>query len=71
MAPSANPEGLESAKNIKMAKDYFGERVDFYLDGGELRSKSSTLVEIKGDEVKVLREGAVKPRGPKIMGFAN
>ena len=68
VAPSANPEGLDPAGNIKKAKEYFGEKVDFYLDGGELKSLSSTLVEIKGGEVKVLREGEdIK----KVLGFGD
>ncbi len=60
VAPSANPEGMRHARNIKEAKEYFGEKIDFYLDSGELESNSSTLVEIKDDEVKVLREGVFR-----------
>ena len=36
IAPSANPEGLMPAANIAQAKQYFGDLVDFYLDGGEV-----------------------------------
>ncbi len=69
VAPSANPEGQPPAKNITEAQKYFalpsealaklGNLVDFYEDGGELNSKPSTLVKIDGDEIKVLRQGAV------------
>lgn len=34
IAPSANPEGLEPAKTIQQAIDYFGDAVDIYVDGG-------------------------------------
>jgi L-threonylcarbamoyladenylate synthase len=59
VAPSANLEGEPPAKNITEARKYFGGAVDFYEDGGELNSKPSTLVKIDGDEIKVLRPGAV------------
>lgn len=56
VAPSANPEGLKPSENIKEAKKYFGDKLDFYLAGGSLKSESSTLIEISKDgEVGVLR----------------
>lgn len=36
IAPSANPEGKPTARNIAEAKKYFGEQVDLYVDGGEV-----------------------------------
>ncbi|MFA6273621.1 MAG: L-threonylcarbamoyladenylate synthase [Candidatus Paceibacterota bacterium] len=60
VAPSANPEGLKPAENIKQAKNYFGHKVDFYLSGENLKSKPSILIEInKNSEIKVLR-GKIK-----------
>jgi len=49
VAPSANPEGKEPARNIAEAWQYFGEEVDFYIDGGDLRGKSSVLIKLKPD----------------------
>lgn len=60
VAPSANPEGLSPAKNIKEAREYFGDEVDFYYAKGILKSLPSTLIEVRGGKIKVLREGAVK-----------
>lgn len=62
IAPSANPEGKEPAKTIKEAKNYFGEKVDFYVDIGRLESLASTLVSIliKDKKGEVLRQGEVK-----------
>ena len=60
VAPSANPEDMSPAKNIKEARRYFGEAVDFYVDEGDLVSGPSTLVKILGDNIEVVREGAVK-----------
>lgn len=34
IAPSANLQGAEPARDIAMAQDYFGERVDAYVDEG-------------------------------------
>ncbi|EKE19901.1 MAG: hypothetical protein ACD_8C00087G0001 [uncultured bacterium] len=61
VAPSANRAGDEPATNFKEARAYFTDEVDFYVDGGKLKSKPSTLVEMNKDgSLKVLREGVVK-----------
>jgi L-threonylcarbamoyladenylate synthase len=59
VAPSANLQGLAPAKSIEEAQNYFGNNVDFYINGGEIDSLPSTLVKIEGKEIKVLRGGAV------------
>ncbi|MEK7505981.1 MAG: L-threonylcarbamoyladenylate synthase [Patescibacteria group bacterium] len=59
VAPSANREGEPPAKNIREARQYFGDRADFYLDKGMLKSKPSTLIALKNGRVKIIREGAV------------
>jgi L-threonylcarbamoyladenylate synthase len=75
VAPSANREGGKPATTIKKAKQYFGEkiypvksakggakqfnRVNFYVDGGTLRSKPSTLIAFEKDKIITLRAGAV------------
>jgi L-threonylcarbamoyladenylate synthase len=56
IAPSANWEGYEPAKNIRESKRYFGNKV-FYLDRGNLISKPSTLIDLKKKKIKILREG--------------
>jgi L-threonylcarbamoyladenylate synthase len=56
IAPSANWEGYEPAKNIRSAKRYFGNKV-FYLDRGDLISKPSTLIDLREKKIKILREG--------------
>jgi len=63
VAPSANPEKLVPARNIKEAKKYFRNEVDFYLASGTLKSKPSTLIKInKNNEIEVLR-GTLKRNG--------
>lgn len=60
LTTSANHPGKEPAKNIAEAKKYFGDKIDFYLDGGTLSSEPSTVIRIVDDAVEVLREGKVK-----------
>jgi len=36
IAPSANPQGLVPAMTIHEAENYFSDKVDFYVDGGEV-----------------------------------
>lgn len=60
VAPSANLEGQKESENIIDAKNYFGEDVDFYIDGGEIKSKPSTLIKIENNKIIVLRKGAVQ-----------
>lgn len=56
MAPSANIEGMSPAQNIKEARNYFGDGVDFYVDSGETKNKASTILSFEGDEVTVTRK---------------
>lgn len=61
VAPSANYEGEKPAETIDEAKDYFTDKVGFYLDGGIIRSKPSTLIQLNSDGKHiVLREGQYK-----------
>lgn len=57
VAPSANFEGMTPAKNIKEAREYFGNKV-VYFDGGELRGKHSTLISLKKSKITIIRKGA-------------
>lgn len=57
VAPSANLEGEKPAENINQAKKYFREKISFYIDGGEIKYKPSTLLELEENSVKILRYG--------------
>lgn len=57
LTTSANLPGMPTATNIDEARQYFGDRADFYIDGGELNGKPSTLIKVIDDEVVVLRQG--------------
>lgn len=61
LTSSANQPGEVPAATIAQAKKYFGDRVDFYVDGGDLSNRHpSTVIRMVDDAVEVLREGAVK-----------
>lgn len=65
VAPSANVEGRPLSETIAEAKKYFGNKIDFYVDGGELSGPPSTLVAFKNGRAETLRRGAKKVRGLK------
>jgi L-threonylcarbamoyladenylate synthase len=61
LTTSANLPDQPPAADIKQAKAYFGDKIDFYEDGGDLSGRQpSTLIRIIDDAIEVLRPGAVK-----------
>lgn len=56
VAPSANTEGLPPSTTIEEAKKYFGDQVDFYLDGGKMESPPSKLIKIENEKIIELRK---------------
>lgn len=57
IAPSANPQGSIPATSIEEAVAYFGDQVDFYVDGGSVEDNTpSQLLQItKDNNVERLR----------------
>ena len=56
---SANLTGQPVATTITDTQNYFGDNVDFYVDGGDLSSRQATTVlRINNGQVEVLRQGA-------------
>ena len=55
VAPSANFEGEPPAKTIREARAYFGDNVDFYIDGGKLNGRPSSLLRFMEGKVIVFR----------------
>jgi L-threonylcarbamoyladenylate synthase len=61
LTSSANQPGEPTATTIEEAKAYFGDTVDFYVDGGAITDhQPSTVIRIVDDAIEILREGAVK-----------
>lgn len=61
-APSANPAGLRPPTRLDEARAYFGDRVDYYLDGGVLPGEPASTVVDARDGLRVIRDGAVPAR---------
>jgi L-threonylcarbamoyladenylate synthase len=60
VSTSANPQGQEPAVSVTNAQKYFGIKLDFYVDAGELNNPPSTLVKVIGGKIKVIRKGVYK-----------
>ncbi len=59
-APSANPFGRISPTTAAHVREQLGDKVDFILDGGPCRvGVESTVVQVTGDQVQLLRPGGV------------
>ena len=55
VAPSANPEGYDPAKKIKEAKEYFGDKIDFYFDAGRIEGVPSKIIKIENGKEVIIR----------------
>jgi len=52
ISSSVNTEGNKPATNIKDAKKYFNDKVDFYIDKGTLKSKPSKIISLSGEIIR-------------------
>jgi len=59
VAPSVNKESERPAETIKEAKEYFGDKVDCYINSGKKVREPSTLIRVKEGKIDVLRQGRV------------
>jgi len=58
--PSANISGKPSGIDIKQIKEQFGEKVEYYIDGGTSQiGLASTIVQIIDEVPFILREGLI------------
>lgn len=61
LTSSANLPSAPPAHTVREAENYFGDSVDFYVDGGDLSGrKPSTIIRIIDDAVEIIRRGSVK-----------
>ena len=61
MTTSANAPKEPTSTTVKMAQNYFGDTIDFYVDGGDLSNRPpSTIIGINHDNsITVYRQGVV------------
>lgn len=68
---SANHPGKTPASTVAEAQTYFGDQVDFYVDGGDLSGRpSSTIVRATEEGLELIREGAVVIPPEELVGIA-
>lgn len=60
VAPSANLSGEMPSLTVEEAKRYFGTSVDFYVDEGLIQSEPSSIIQVTGHKILIIREGAEK-----------
>jgi L-threonylcarbamoyladenylate synthase len=59
-ATSANPSGKSPAQDAETVSRYFGEEIDLVIDCGPVPGGlPSTIVDVTGDAIKVMREGMI------------
>jgi L-threonylcarbamoyladenylate synthase len=61
LTSSANQPGEPPAATLAEAQAYFGDDVDFYVDGGLVADHApSTVIRVVDDAIEVLRRGALQ-----------
>ena len=60
VAPSCNKQGYEPAQSIKIAKEYFNDNIDLYINGGIKKLIPSTLIKYENNNWIILRQGSLK-----------
>lgn len=56
---SANQPGEPPATTLAEAQAYFGESVDFYVDGGVVVAEPSTIIRPTAGGIEILRQGSI------------
>ncbi|HVS79221.1 MAG TPA: L-threonylcarbamoyladenylate synthase [Candidatus Saccharimonadales bacterium] len=65
VSTSANLSGGQPAASVSDAQKYFGDKLDFYVDAGQLSGQPSTIIRKNNYELEVVRQGAVKVKEAK------
>ena len=69
LVTSANPHGAPTARVAEDVAASLGDSVDLIVDGGELTEMPSTLVNVRGEQAVVEREGVIA-RGEIVVALA-
>jgi L-threonylcarbamoyladenylate synthase len=56
---SANPSGGQDPRRLEDVDPAIRAGVDLEIDGGELPGTASTVVDLSGEDIRIVREGAV------------
>lgn len=66
VSTSANLQGEPTIKTASEANSIFGDRLDFFVDAGDLNGKASTIVQLQNGQLVVIRQGAYKLNGLEV-----
>jgi len=56
---SANIHGMPTPNKINEIQMQFKDKINVYINAGELKSKPSTIIDLSGEKVMILREGSI------------
>ena len=59
LVPSANKSGEKPAMSSSEVKKIFTDELGYVFDGEANSGRPSTIIDLSGDEVKIIREGNV------------
>ena len=59
VATSANISGKPDALSAKEVEDYFGNKIDYIIEGEGCSGEASTVVDLCGEYPKILRQGKI------------
>lgn len=59
LVPSANRSGEKPAVNSEEVKMIFGSEIDAIISGESQKERPSTIIDLTGEEVKMVREGPI------------
>ena len=59
LVPSANRADEKPAMNDQEVKDIFGDEVSVIIPGQSIGGKPSTIIDLTGDDIKIVREGPI------------
>lgn len=65
VSTSANRHGQPSVHTVAEARDIFGDEVAAYVDVGPLTGPASTVVDARGQQPRIIREGSLS--GSKLQ----
>lgn len=61
VAPSANLSGSPTGTKVEQIRKELGGKVDYILDEGDVEDETtSTIVQVVGEKVEIIREGKIK-----------
>ena len=60
LVPSANPSNMPPALTVEQVLIYFNEALDYIVSNNSNQELPSTIVDLTGKEVKILRTGKIK-----------